>query len=312
MAMDTNKKNAVLGRIALISMTLIWGTSFVVMKNALEVIPTLYVLAFRFSGAAILMLLIGLKDIKKLDKCYLIKGAVLGVFLFVAYAVQTYGLFYTTPGKNAFLTTTYCILVPFLYWAISKKRPDKYNVFAALICVVGVGFVSIQSSIDEVNIGDLLTLACGLFFALHIVATSKYVQGRSVALLTMVQFAVAGILAWIFALMTDPVPTNIGSDMIWRIVYLSVMCTAVCFVLQTYGQKFTPPSTVAVIMTLESVFGTIISVIFYHEVMNTRLIIGFILIFAAVLMSETKLEFLKGIKCRKAKCTAESRTADEG
>ena len=79
----------------------------------------------------------------------------------------------------------------------------------------------------------------------------------------------------------------------WSIVYLCVMCTAACFVLQTYGQKYTPPSAVAVIMTLESVFGAAFSVVVYHEVLSARLVIGFVLIFLAVLMSETKLSFLK-------------------
>lgn len=311
MTLDTNKRNATLGRLALISMTLIWGASFVVMKNVLEEVPTLYLLAFRFSGAAILMLLIGLKDIKKLDKNYIIKGTVMGVYLFVAYALQTFGLSMTTPGKNAFLTTTYCVIVPFLYWAITKKRPDKYNIMAALICVVGVGFVSLQSTVDAINVGDLLTLCSGLFFAFHIVATGKSIQGRSVVMLTMVQFAVAGILSWIFALFSAPVPRNISTDMIWSILFLTVMCTAVCFVLQTFGQKYTHPSTAAVIMTLESVFGTIISVIFYHEELNAKLVIGFILIFAAVLISETKLDFIRRLKGKKNKCPAVARAADE-
>ncbi|MEG0035804.1 MAG: DMT family transporter [Oscillospiraceae bacterium] len=295
MALDTEKKNAIKGRLALILTTLIWGTSFVVLKNTLDVMPTLYVLAFRFSGAAILMFFIGFKHLKKLDSGYFIGGAVLGVFLFIAYALQTFGLNFTTPGKNAFLTTTYCVIVPFLYWAYMKKRPDGYNISAAVICLIGVGFVSLQADFS-VNIGDLLTLACGLFYALHIVMTGKYVEGRSVVLLTMIQFAVAGALAWIFALLTDPFPTNISLNVVWSIAYMSIMCTAVCFVLQTYGQKTTPPSSVAVIMTLESVFGVIISIIFYGEILNLQLVVGFVLIFAAVLISETKPSFLRRTK----------------
>lgn len=292
MAIDTENRNSILGRAALILTTLIWGTSFVVLKTTINEIPTLYVLAFRFTGAAIIMLLFGAKDLKKLDKSYIIGGSLMGVILFVAYTVQTFGLSLTTPGKNAFLTTTYCVLVPFLYWFVSKKKPDGYNISAALICVAGVGFVSLQKDLS-VNIGDLLTLFCGLFFALHIIATDKVVMGKSVILLTMVQFVVAAALAWIFGLFTAPFPTSISGDMIWRIGYLSVMCTAVCYVLQTYGQKHTPPSATAVIMTLESVFGAIISVFFYHEVLSAQLIIGFALIFVAVLISETKLNFLK-------------------
>ena len=292
MANNVNRKNCVLGRMALFAMTLIWGTSFVVLKEALNTVPTLYVLAFRFSGAAVLMLLLGIKDIKKLDLGYLKYGVVLGVFLFLAYTVQTFGLANTTPAKNAFLTTTYCVLVPFIQWAIEKKRPDGYNFIAAVVCLAGVGFVSLQSDLS-VNIGDVLTICCGIFFALHIIATGRHIQGRSVAMLTMVEFATAGILAWGSALATAPMPQNVSTETVWSIVYLCVMCTAVCFMLQTYGQKYTPPSTVAVIMTLESVFGAAFSVMLGYEVLTLRLAAGFVLIFFAVLMSETKLSFLR-------------------
>lgn len=291
MTIDNNKKNMVLGRAALFLMTFLWGTSFVILKDALDSLPTLYVLAYRFTGASILLFLIGLPHIKKFNMEYIKGGAILGVLLFVAYTIQTYGLCYTTPGKNAFLTTTYCVITPFLFWLFAKKKPDKYNIIAAVICFIGVGFVSLKHDFS-INKGDLLTLICGLFFALHIVFMGKFVNEKSVALLSSIQFAVAALLAWIFGMFTGPVPTDISSANILRIVYLCVACTALCFFLQAFGQKYTPPSSVAVIMTLESVFGTIISVAMGYEVLNAKLIIGFLLIFFAVLTSETKFSFL--------------------
>lgn len=292
MQIDKEKRNSVLGRAALVVTTLIWGTSFVILKETLDELPTLYVLAWRFTGAAILLLVFGIKDIKKIDLEYIKGGIIMGTVLFLAYTIQTYGLYYTTPGKNAFLTTTYCVLTPFIYWLTAKKKPGICNFIAAVICLIGVGFVSLDRDLS-VNIGDMLTLCCGLFFAIHIVATAKYINGRSVRALTMIQFATAAVLCWIFALLTDPVPTQVSTETIWRIVYLSVMCTAVCFVLQTYGQKYTPPSSTAVFMTLESVFGTIFSVIFYHEQLSIKVLIGFALIFTAVLIAETKFGFLR-------------------
>jgi len=292
MALDTDKRNAVLGRAALLLTTLIWGTSFVVLKSTLDSVPTLYILAFRFSGAAILMLPFILKDIKKLDKKYIMNGALMGVFLFGGYTVQTYGLYFTTPSKNAFLTTSYCVLVPYVSWVIEKKHPNTYNVSAAIICLIGVGFVSLKNDLS-VGIGDILTVCCGLFYAVHMVLTSKYVNGRSVMLLTTVQFATAGLLAWGSALLTSPFPSGIPAGTKWGIAYLCVMSTALCFVLQTYGQKHTPSSTAAIIITLESVFGAAFSVLIYHEKLSLQLIIGFVLIFAAVFICETKLNFLK-------------------
>ena len=286
------EKKSLIGRSALIATTLIWGTSFVVLKSALDDITPLWVLAIRFGGAALIMLLASLPTLKKLDRQYIKGGAVMGLCLAAAYTVQTYGLVYTTPGKNAFLTATYCILVPFLYWILLGKRPDRFNIGAAVICLVGMGFVCLNEDLS-VNIGDALTVCCGLFYGLHIIVTSRHVEGKSPLLLTMIQFAVAAILCLAFALMLEPKPQNIPSGSWLSIAYLTFMCTGVCFFLQTVGQKFTPPSAAAVIMTLESVFGTALSVAMGQEMMTFNIGLGFGLIFCAILISETKLSFLK-------------------
>ena len=286
------EKKSLIGRSALIATTLIWGTSFVVLKSALDDITPLWVLAIRFGGAALIMLLATLPTLKKLDRQYIKGGAVMGLCLAAAYTVQTYGLVYTTPGKNAFLTATYCILVPFLYWILLGKRPDRFNIGAAVICLVGMGFVCLNEDLS-VNIGDALTVCCGLFYGLHIIVTSRHVEGKSPLLLTMIQFAVAAILCLAFALMLEPKPQNIPSGSWLSIAYLTFMCTGVCFFLQAVGQKFTPPSAAAVIMTLESVFGTALSVAMGQEMMTFNIGLGFVLIFCAILISETKLSFLK-------------------
>lgn len=292
MAIEKRKKLALLGRAALIVTTLIWGTSFVVLKNTLDLVPTLYILAFRFSGAAILIMLVFTKELKKLDKQYILNGLLLGVLLFGGYTVQTYGLYYSTPSKNAFLTASYCVLVPFVSWIMWKKRPDKFNFISAAVCLAGVGFVALKGD-KTIEFGDILTLCCSIFYAVHIVLTARFVKNRSVPLLTMIQFATAGILAWGSALLTTPFPTEMSVENVWSIVYLCVMCTAVCFLSQTFGQKHTPPATAAIILSLESVFGTAFSVLVTNEKLTGMRYVGFALIFAAVLISETKLSFLK-------------------
>ncbi len=288
----SEKKQGVLGRLALLATTLIWGTSFVILKNVLDSIDTLYVLAFRFSGAAVLLFLLSIPQLKKLDRSYLKGGAAMGLFLFIAYVLQTYGLLYTTPGINAFLTASYCILVPFLYWLIRRRKPDKYNITAAVVCITGMAFIFLRDDLKG-GLGETLTVCSSLFFSLHIIATGRFADGRSPVLLSMLQFVVAAVLAWIFALCTGPLPTSISSGAIGSIAYLCVMCTAVCFLLQTIGQKYTPPTSSSVILTLESVFGTAFSVMLGQEDLSLRLVLGFVLIFCAVLISETKLSFLK-------------------
>ncbi len=287
----TKMNKGAIGRLALICTTLIWGSSFVILKSTLDSITPLWLLAIRFGGAALIMLLACLPKLKQLDKHYLIGGILMGACLTAAYTVQTYGLVYTTPGKNAFLTATYCILVPFLYWIIYRNKPDKFNIIAAAICLVGMGFVCLNEDLT-VNIGDILTALCGLFYGLHIIVTARYVEGRNPLILTMVQFAVAAVLCFLFALAFEPKPQAVPATSWWAIAYLCVMCTGVCFFLQTVGQKFTPPSAAAVIMTLESVFGTALSIAMGQENLTFSIVLGFCLIFIAILISETKLEFL--------------------
>ena len=294
------QKNPALGRLALIATTFIWGTSFVIQKNTLDNISTLYLLAFRFTAAAVLLFLFGIKSVKKIDREYLKGGAIMGIALAVAYIVQTYGLVYTTPGKNAFLTSSYCIITPFLYWIYKRRRPGKHNFIAAFLCIIGVGLISIDGELS-INLGDGLTIICGLFYAIHILVTEKYAEGKNPALLTAIQFAVGAVILWVLAIVFEPAPTNIPQSAWVSIAYLSVMCSAICFLLQTYGQMNTPASQAAILLTLESVFGTVISIIFYHEKMSYRLALGFAVMFVAVLISETKLEFLKPKKDARAR-----------
>ena len=282
------QSSSALGRLALLACTFLWGTSFVVLKNALDDMPTLWILAIRFSGAAALMALISVRKLRNLDRGYWKGGAIMGVCLAIAYIIQTYGLVYTTPGKNAFLTATYCVLVPFLWWFFRHQRPKRRNLFAAVICFIGMGLVSVQEHFS-VNIGDLITIGCGLFYGLHIVATSSAAEARDPALLSFVQFLVAAVICWARAPLTSPFPQSVPGETWLGVAYLCVMCTGVCFLLQTIGQKYTPPSEVAIILTLESVFGAILSVLFYHERLTAQVVCGFMLIFLAVLISEAPI-----------------------
>ena len=285
-------RKSTLGRLCLIGCTFLWGTSFVVLKNALDSMPTLWILAIRFLGAALLMLLFGVKQLSKLDRGYWKGGAVMGVFLAVAYIIQTYGLVYTTPGKNAFLTATYCVLVPFLWWILRRQKPERSNIIAAVICFVGMGLVSLQEHFS-VNPGDLITIFCGLFYGLHIIATSVYAKERDAVLLSMVQFLTAAVICFVLAPFVSPFTSHVPTGTWLSIGYLCVMCTGVCFLLQTIGQKYTPANEVAIFLTLESVFGAAISVLFYHERLTLQVFCGFVLIFLAVLISEAKPVFLQ-------------------
>lgn len=288
----SERKYGHIGRLALIGATLLWGSSFVVLKTTLDSVPTLWILAIRFTGAAILMGLPSIKQLAKIDKRCLASGVLMGLALYAAYTLQTFGLVYTTPGKNAFLTATYCVLTPFLWWAFTRKRPDLYNILAALVCITGMALVSLNGDLS-IGLGEGLTMCCGFFYALHIIFTSKGVARYGVGVLTTIQFATAALLCWISAPISAPFPDSVPSSAWLSIAYMCVLCTFACYYLQTIGQKYTSPQTSSILLTLESVFGTLISVAFYGEQLTLRELAGFALIFIAVIISETKLQFLK-------------------
>ena len=273
--------------------TLIWGSTFFIMKDTLDSVDLQFLLAFRFTVAAVVLALVFWKHWKGMDRSCWWRGAVMGVFLYAAYTVQNLGLMETTPGKNAFFTAVYCVIVPFLYWVVDRLRPDKFNVLAALLCIVGIGVVSWDGGFF-LGYGDWMTLLSGLLYACHIVATSKFAKGRDVFLLTVIQFGTTAVCCWVGTLITGGFPAaGLPAKAWWVLVYLAIAATTLALLFQNIGQKYTSPSSAAVLLALEAPFGVAFSVIFTEESPTLFMYFGFFLIFLAVLCSETKFSFLK-------------------
>ena len=297
--MSEKTETSVLAKFAtplIILATIIWGSSFVVMKNSVNVLPTFWLLAIRFSFAALLLAVIFWRRWKVLDRAYLVGGTVMGFCLFVAYAFQTFGLDLTTSGKNAFFTAVYCVIVPFLYWVIARRRPDRYNVLAAFLCIAGIALVSVTGeSATAFNLGDVLTLIGGFFFACHIVAVAKYSEGRDIFILTTLQFASFALFSWIGALFASPAPDPAVFDggLLFSLAYLVIFASAGALLFQNIGQKYTAPATAAVLLSLEAPFGVFFSILFADERPTPLMFLGFALIFIAVVCSETKFSFLR-------------------
>lgn len=297
MSPDTMKK---LAKPMLLIAALIWGTSFFMMKNALDTIPPFYLVAFRFTLGGLVLALITWRSWKQFSLDYVWRGAASGTILFLTYATQTYGLALTTPSKNAFLTAIYCVIVPFLSWAVMKKRPDRYNIAAAALCVAGVGLISLTEQLS-IETGDLLTLLGAFVCACNLLGVVVLSKGLDVALFTVFQFTFIAVYCWIAGAIFEEFPVQAFQDpaTIWGVIYLGVMCTTVAMLLQNVGMVWTDPAAAAIILSMESVTGVLFSVIFYGDPVTGRLLAGFALIFLAVVCSETKFSFLR----RKAKDT---------
>ena len=287
-----NEKH-ILSKIALFTSALIWGSTFVVVKNVTESMSTSFILALRFSIGSLVLMMIFYKKLKLINKSYLRDGFIMGITLFLSYWMQVFGLTLdTTPGKSAFLCATYCVIVPFLYWGLMRERPNKYNFIAAFICIIGIGLVSLNENL-YITLGDLLTILSGFFAAANIIATSIYCKEKDALMLTILQLAVVSILSWFIVMISGGLPREYTKEGIFSIVYLGIFATAIGLLFQSIGIKYTNPSSAALILSLESVFGVIFSIILYDEEITIKPIFGFLFIFIAVVISETKLEILK-------------------
>lgn len=292
-----NKKFSFLASVGLLFVTVIWGFSFVVVKDSLDSIGPVWMVAFRFTIAALGLSLFSIKRFKNKTVRDWINGFVTGLFLFSAYLTQTIGCNYTTAGKNAFLTTIYVILVPLLGWGLYKKRPGWYVFFAAALCLTGIGLLSLGNGDTGINIGDILTLLCGLFFALHILWTEKCnKEGCDTVFLTVQQFIFSALLGWITAPFIDgnfPISALQNSRVIGSLFYLGVLSSLIAFLLQNISLKYLSGHLASLFMSFESVFGILFSVIFLHETVSLKMGIGCVLIFLALLIAETIPGLLK-------------------
>ncbi len=272
--------------------TIIWGFSFVVMKDAVEVIPPAWLLGIRFIFAGILLLAVLARRVRKhFSGRALLYGAILGVFDFLAFWLQTLGLQHTTPGINAFLTATYCVIVPFAWWVVAHKRPTIFNVGAAVLAIAGIWLVSVSGSGETLSIGlgEGLTLGCAVVFAVHIVLVSKFSRTCDALVLTVFQFIAEGLLGLATGAATEAFPgmAAFTPSVVGQIAFLAVFASVVAFGIQNVSLAHVPPAQASLLLSLESVFGVLFSILLYGEQMTLRLVIGFVLIFAAIVISET-------------------------
>ena len=189
-----------IGEIGLIITAIIWGSGFVASAVSLEYYTPYQILAGRFLVGILILSIVFYKKLKQVNKNTIIKGAVLGTILYLAFVLQTVGLQYTTPSKNAFLTAVNVVIVPFIGFFIYKKKLDVFELIGAVMAVIGVAVLSLKFS-SEINIGDLLTLCCAFGFAFHIFYTAKFVKDEDPVLITIIQImtaAVIGILVVFF------------------------------------------------------------------------------------------------------------------
>ena len=204
-----SKVTALLARLALVVTAVVWGSSLTVVSAIKDAFTPNMLLALRFSIACVLLAIIFAPHLKKLNKDYILSGLIVGFFLFIAYSSQTIGVTSAegAPGRSGFISASYCVIVPFLAWLFTGEVPDRYNIIAAVLCVIGLFFVFYTELVKSANIsfsqGDLYALLSGLLFAVHIVSLAKWGAGKDPILITILQFLTAAVLSLIVSLIFE-------------------------------------------------------------------------------------------------------------
>lgn len=289
--------NMLLGLVAFI-----WGATFTVIHEVVASVPALMLLTLRFGFAALALLPI-LRQQPVLDRRGLKISTLLGLFLFVGYAAQTFGLYYTTPARSGFITGLSVLIVPLLSFLLGQQPP--------LRTVVGIGFALIglvifswgcflpafqctdtQSSTAWLYLGDALTLGCALAFAIHIIAVGRWVPTLPVLPVNIIQMCVVAGLAALIAVLTGGIKLNLSWETWGSILFLGLIGTSFTYTLQLKLQQFTTPTHTALVFALEPVFATLCSWLWSNEVLTSALWTGGSLILLGVIISELPFDWL--------------------
>lgn len=291
---SVEKKKRIYADSALVIAALLWGGEYVVAKHALESISPHYLNATRFFLGFCGLSILFHKKLLKINKQDIRAGWMTGIFMFGGYAAQTIGLQYINAGNSAFLSSAYIIMVPFIVWALTKKKPDSHVFFSAAICMIGIGLLTVQENF-YISFGDTLTLICAVFFAAMLVSIDYFAKKVDPILLTILQMGFVSILSFGFALFSETFPVIRG--FVWlEMIYLVILGTIATQLLTNIAMKYSVSNHASIIFSLESVFAILFAFIFLKERLTLRMGIGCILIFLAILITETRPRFLRPSK----------------
>ena len=248
-------------------------------------------LGIRFTIAGLVILPFLLKRLRlRLTWKALAAGMVMGLLDFLGFFTQTVGLQTVSPGINAFLTAVYVVLVPFMWWVVAKRKPTKANIVAVFVAIIGIWLVSVTSALGSLSIGfgEIMTLLCAFFFAAHIVSVSIFSVFYDALMLTVIQFITEGLLGLATGAVFETLPalTQTTPVIVGELAFVVLFATIFAFGVQNIALARIEPTQASLILSLESVFGVVFSILLYGELLTVRLVVGFVLIFIALLVSE--------------------------
>ncbi len=282
----------------IVLVTLIWGTGFVVTEYAINAnMSPLVLTATRFIIATLTMALFMFKDFKKITQRELKHGIIAGIILTVGFYAQTYGQSLTTVSNSAFITSTNVVIVPFVVWFATKKRPKIKIIFLAFLSFIGVSILTLSSENNfKFNIGDSYMFLCAFAFAVHIVYLGYIVKDNDPKITTFIQISVVAILSTVSMLLFDKTPLN-SIDLqvaIPAVLYLGIFSTSLCFILQSRAQRNISPPKIGIIFATEGLFGALFSILLGLEPLTAKIMIGGSLVITSIVLMN--INFSKKVK----------------
>ena len=298
--MLSNKVKELGADFLLLMVAIAWGSTFFVVQAAVNETPVYTFIFWRFFLAGLLMTAISFKQLRYLNWDVLKAGTLLGLFMFLGYAFQTFALTYTYSSTVGFITGLNVIIVPFISYLIFKHKASMFSSLGAIIASVGLYFLTLNSEIGF-SLGELYAFICAIMFALHIVFTGYLSRKHNVYLLVSIQFLMVALCSLIggFVLEGSIVPPRIDGLFINAIAITVIFATIFAFWVQTAMQRFTTAAKTAIIFTMEPVSAGIFGYYFANELLTFSQICGAVMILGGILIAELGSYYMERYKRRK-------------
>ncbi|MBD8068148.1 DMT family transporter [Bacillus sp. PS06] len=288
-------KKTLIADISLLFVAFIWGSTFVIVQNAIAFLEPMTFNALRFFIAGLFLLgwllIFKRNELKEINKGLIIAGIIMGCWLFGGYALQTFGLLYTTSSKAGFITGLSVVLVPLFAFGILKQKPKPNAIVGVLVATVGLYLLTMGDAFG-LNQGDVLVFFCAISFALHIIFTGKFTSLYSTLVLTVAQIFTVAFLCMGSALffeewqiIFDP-EVILKGEVLFALMVTSLLATAIAFFIQTKYQKYTTATRVALIFAMEPVFAALTGFLAANERLSFIAILGCVFILIGMILAE--------------------------
>ncbi|MCL6590441.1 MAG: DMT family transporter [Firmicutes bacterium] len=281
------KNRASTADILLLTAAFIWGWSFIIVKWSVALLDPYFFIMGRFLLAVIILGVIFHSELKKYWRACLKPGLILGLILGLAFIAQTWGMKYTSASASGFITSFSVVLTAVFAILIHRVFPPKTILLGILIATIGLVIIAFRDNLMFQK-GDLLTLVCAIFYALHVVYLSSFSRNLSAAALTLIQLMTVMLIAGFGFLFfgKHPVPFSSFSMLHWlSILYAGVLATAFAYLLQTKAQQKLSSFRAAVILAAEPLFAAIFATSLHFDPFSWRVIIGGLLIVAGIILA---------------------------